>query len=178
MQTHKDLPSQFLASELPITASIVLGSFGSATPFKGAAFDIAIKRDASAAAAQPPAAPTRYGKREPINHIFRTDPTSPPKIITLIFTAAVLAALPVLLIGWLSLGANLNHLSEALGSAPVSHTVFFGSLVLMEGIFFMYYSSWNLFQTLPAAAVVGSVAFFSGTRALSEVQGRRLAGKR
>lgn len=48
----------------------------------------------------------------------------------------------------------------------------------MEGIFFLYYTSWNLFQTLPAAAVVGFVAFLSGSRALSEVQERRLAGLR
>jgi oligosaccharyltransferase complex subunit delta (ribophorin II) len=48
----------------------------------------------------------------------------------------------------------------------------------MEGIFFMYYTSWNLFQTLPAAAVVSAVAFLSGSRALSEVQERRLAGQR
>lgn len=48
----------------------------------------------------------------------------------------------------------------------------------MEGIFFLYYTSWNLFQTLPAAAVVGVVAFVSGSRALSEVQERRLAGLR
>jgi len=48
----------------------------------------------------------------------------------------------------------------------------------MEGIFFLYYSSWNLFQTLPAAGVVGLVAFLSGSKALSEVQSRRLAGER
>jgi oligosaccharyltransferase complex subunit delta (ribophorin II) len=48
----------------------------------------------------------------------------------------------------------------------------------MEGIFFLYYTTWNLFQTMPAAAVVGIVAFVSGSRALSEVQERRLAGLR
>jgi oligosaccharyltransferase complex subunit delta (ribophorin II) len=48
----------------------------------------------------------------------------------------------------------------------------------MEGVFFLYYSSWNLFATLPAAGIVGIVAFLSGTKALGEVQRRRLAGKR
>jgi oligosaccharyltransferase complex subunit delta (ribophorin II) len=42
----------------------------------------------------------------------------------------------------------------------------------------MYYLSWNLFQTLPVAAVVGAVVFVSGSRALTEVQERRLAGQR
>jgi len=50
--------------------------------------------------------------------------------------------------------------------------------VAMEGIFFLYYRNWTLFQTLPAAGVVGLVAFLSGSKALSEVQSRRLAGER
>lgn len=76
------------------------------------------------------------------------------------------------------LGANTNHLGKALGNAPVSHALFYGSILAMEGVFFMYYTVWNLFQTLPVAAVVGFVAFLSGSRALSEVQERRLAGLR
>ena len=69
-------------------------------------------------------------------------------------------------------------MSKAFGSSPVSHAMFFGSILAMEGIFFMYYTSWNLFQTLPGAAVVGLVTFLSGSRALREVQERRLAGLR
>lgn len=42
----------------------------------------------------------------------------------------------------------------------------------------MYYTKWNLFQTLPVAGAVAVVGFVSGTKALSEVQGRRLAGLR
>lgn len=48
----------------------------------------------------------------------------------------------------------------------------------MEGVFFMYYTSWNLFQTLPPALGIGLVTFLSGSRALREVQGRRIAGLR
>lgn len=125
-----------------------------------------------------PEAPVRYAAEKEIHHIFRDDPRSPPMIITLVFAAAVIGALPVLLGVWATLGANANHLSKALSNAPISHALFFGSIVAMEGIFFLYYTSWTLFQTLPAAAVVGSVAFLSGSRALSEVQERRLAGLR
>jgi oligosaccharyltransferase complex subunit delta (ribophorin II) len=63
-------------------------------------------------------------------------------------------------------------------SAPVPHVFFIGSIICLEGIFFMYYTSWNLFQTLPAALAVGAITFISGSRALSEVQGRRLANLR
>lgn len=76
------------------------------------------------------------------------------------------------------LGANLNHLPEALSNAPLSHAAFIGSILALEGIFFLYYSHWKLYQMLPAAGAVGTVAFLSGSRALSEVQSRRLVGKR
>lgn len=125
-----------------------------------------------------PEAPLRFAAEPEIRHIFRDDPKSPPKIITIVFAAAVVAALPVLFGIWATLGANANHLSKALNNAPVSHALFLGSILGMEGIFFLYYTSWTLFQTLPAAGVVGIVAFLSGSRALTEVQERRLAGLR
>ncbi|KAF9734995.1 hypothetical protein PMIN06_009341 [Paraphaeosphaeria minitans] len=174
---HKDLPHQFLTSSKPLPASIVIGSFGSSTAYKAKVFDLNVARDPDAPLAVPEK-PLRYAAEKEIHHIFRDDPRSPPKFITLIFTAAVAAALPGLFIVWATLGANANHLSKALGNAPISHAIFFGSILALEGIFFLYYTTWNLFQTLPAATVVGLVAFISGSRALSEVQERRLAGLR
>ncbi len=73
------------------------------------------------------------------------------------------------------LGANVNHVQKALSAAPLSHAAFFGSVFAMEGVFFMYYTSWNLFQMLPVAGIVGAVAVLSGTKALGEVQSRRNA---
>ena len=90
----------------------------------------------------------------------------------------MLATVPVLLGAWFFLGANIDHFGKAFGASPVSHGMFLGSIVAMEGVFFMYYTVWNLFQTLPVAAVVGVVAYISGSRALTEVQDRRLAGER
>lgn len=176
-QSHKDLPHQFLTSSKPITASIVIGSFGSSAPYKSKAFDLQVTPDPNSPVTVPEA-PLRYAAETEIHHIFRADPKSPPKIITIVFAAAVAAALPVLFGVWAALGANTSHLSKALSDAPVSHALFYGSILAMEGIFFMYYTSWNLFQTLPAAGIVGFVAFLSGSRALTEVQERRLAGLR
>lgn len=76
------------------------------------------------------------------------------------------------------LGANLNHLSKAISAAPVSHTLFFGSIVGMEFVFYMYYTNWNLFQVLPVAGIVSVVGYLSGSGALTEVQERRLNGER
>lgn len=81
-------------------------------------------------------------------------------------------------IQWLVLGANVSHAQKAFSTSPISHAVFFGSIIAIEGTFFIYYSSWNLFQTVPVIGVLGLTAFLSGNKALSEVQGRRLAGER
>ncbi|EMD89603.1 hypothetical protein COCC4DRAFT_29929 [Bipolaris maydis ATCC 48331] len=175
--SHKDLPHQFLTAEKPIAASIVIGSFGSSKPYKSKVFDLNVTRDTSIPLSVPNP-PVRFAAEPEIHHIFRSDPKSPPKVITLVFAAAVAAALPMLLGAWAILGANASHLGKALGNAPVSHALFYSSILAMEGIFFLYYTTWNLFQTLPAAAAVGIVAFLSGSRALSEVQERRLAGLR
>jgi oligosaccharyltransferase complex subunit delta (ribophorin II) len=48
----------------------------------------------------------------------------------------------------------------------------------MEGLYFLYYCSWSLFEVLPLAGAVGLLAFVSGSKALSEVQARRMAGER
>lgn len=79
---------------------------------------------------------------------------------------------------WFALGANLNHAAKAFQSAPISHAVFLGSLLAMQGVFAGYYWSWKLIPTLPVFALVGVVAFLSGSKALGEVQRRRLAGER
>ncbi|KAI1408938.1 Oligosaccharyltransferase subunit Ribophorin II-domain-containing protein [Hypoxylon sp. FL1857] len=174
---HSDLPVQLAIATSPLKASLVLASFGSSEGFQKDIFDVEIKRDPTSA----PIAyekPLRYGRQKEIHHIFRGDPTSPPKVVSLVFVLAVLATVPVLFLSWLALGANISHLPKALGAAPVAHGVFFGSIVAMEGVFYMYYASWNLFQTLPVIGIVGTAAFLSGTKALGEVQSRRLAGER
>jgi oligosaccharyltransferase complex subunit delta (ribophorin II) len=127
-QSHKDLPHQFLTSSKPITASIVIGSFGSSTPYKSKAFDLQVTPDPNSPVTVPEA-PLRYAAETEIHHIFRADPKSPPKIITIVFAAAVAAALPVLFGVWAALGANTSHLSKALSDAPVSHALFYGSIL-------------------------------------------------
>ncbi|KAH8682447.1 Oligosaccharyltransferase subunit Ribophorin II-domain-containing protein [Xylariales sp. PMI_506] len=172
-----DIPVQLLTATTPLKASLVIASFGASAGYNSPVFDIEIKQN-PAAAPIVYEKPLRYGKLEEIHHIFRGDPKSPPKVISLFFSLAVLATIPALFIGWIALGGNLSHLSKALSSAPLSHTVFFGSLVALELVFGLYYVSWNLFQVLPVITLVGAVTFFSGTKALGEVQSRRLAGER
>ena len=191
LQTQKDLPIQLLSSTEPLEASLVLGSFGSTKAAITPVFDLTVRLDPNAPTPNYEA-PLRYGKQPEIHHIFRDDPKSPPKIVSIVFALAVLATVPGLVVGvrtrdqakgendanrsqWTMLGANLTNAQKALGNAPVSHITFFGSIIAMEGVFFLYYTGLSLFSTLPIAGVVGVVAFLSGTKALGEVQSRRLA---
>jgi len=174
--TQDDLPIQFLRSPHPFDAKIIIGSFGNSVAHRGTAFNLRIER--STAAPIPSPEVERYGKLKEIRHIFKPSAKSPPIIVTLVFVVVVLAASPLLVGIWVFLGANLDHLPVALKSASLPHVIFVGSIIGLEGIFFMYYTCWTLFQTLPAVLAVGSITFLSGSRALSEVQGRRLAGLR
>lgn len=180
--------------QTPLKASIVIGSFGNTKPYDSPAFEVKIESD-SPLPSPPREKSVRYGKLDEIHHRFRADPRSPSVLITLPFVLAVIAAVPALFgaVGglnklimytansmgqWGMLGANVNHASKAFGSAPIPYALFLSTVVAMEGTFFMYYKSWNLFQTLPTAIGIGLVAFLSGSRALREVQERRLAGLR
>lgn len=138
LQTQKDLPTQLLSSTGPLDASLIIASFGSSKPYNGKAFDLTIELDSGSPL---PASekPLRYGKLPEIHHIFKSDPKSPPKIITLVFAAAVIAALPILL-GAVSTNiarpifsanellcsgyhsAQISTISLKLSAAPQSHT--------------------------------------------------------
>ncbi|KAI1114932.1 Oligosaccharyltransferase subunit Ribophorin II-domain-containing protein [Nemania sp. NC0429] len=174
---YTDLPVQLATSTAALKASVVLASFGSSQALNKPIFSVTPKPD-PAASPVVYEKPLRYGKREPIHHTFRADPKNPPKIISAFFALAVLATVPALFVGWLTLGANVSHIQHALRNAPIAHGVFFGSLVALEGVFFLYYVNWTLFEILPVVAVVSAATFVSGSKALGEVQSRRLAGQR
>ncbi|KAL8800776.1 MAG: hypothetical protein Q9182_004940 [Xanthomendoza sp. 2 TL-2023] len=91
--SHQDLPVQFLSGSRTLSASLVIASFGSSKPYRNHAFDLKIEFDSSS---PPPSIekPLRYGKLPEIHHVFKSDPKSPSKIITLLFVGAVIAALP------------------------------------------------------------------------------------
>ncbi|RMZ83009.1 hypothetical protein DV737_g1767, partial [Chaetothyriales sp. CBS 132003] len=175
--THADLPTQFLRSTSPITASIVIGSFGSSAGYNGQAFSLKIEHDPKILVGLDEK-PLRYGKLPEIHHVFRPDPKSPNIVIVLFFTFAAAVTLPILVKAYAFLGVNVAHVSKAISDAPLSHVLFLGSIMSIEATFFLYFLSWRLFSVLPILAFLGIVAYVSGSRALTEVQERRLAGLR
>jgi oligosaccharyltransferase complex subunit delta (ribophorin II) len=100
-QAQKDIPVQMLSSRSPLRATILLASSGTdSEAYSNHVFNLKLESD-SAPVASPSA--LRYGKLEEIHHIFRADPKSPPKLISIAFTAAVLVSLPLLLVSVSSL---------------------------------------------------------------------------
>lgn len=92
----------------------MIASFGSSKPYSSKAFDLTVELDSPLPSQEKP---LRYGKLPEIHHQFKADPTSPPKIITVFFTAAVVFTLPVLLATVCSiaqLDSSYNYLHESL----------------------------------------------------------------
>ena len=96
-QSQKEIPVQLLVSAKPLKASIVIASFGSAQGYNAAVFDVEIRTDPTVPAPHYEK-PLRYGKKPEIHHIFRADPRSPPKAVSLLFALAVVATVPALFI--------------------------------------------------------------------------------
>jgi hypothetical protein len=94
-QTQKDLPVQFLRTSHPVDAEIVIGSFGTSKAYRNVAFQLSIDRDPNVPI--PSSEVERYGKLPEIHHIFKTDPRSPPLLVTVSFLLMVLVSFPILL---------------------------------------------------------------------------------
>lgn len=75
-------------------------------------------------------------------------------------------------------GANFSQLPKALGAAPLSHVTFFGSIVGIEAVYFLYHRGMSLGHILVPITILSTTTLLSGMKALGEVQSRRLAGER
>ncbi len=152
LQTHKDLPAQFLRSSSPLSASIVIASFGSSAGYNSEAFPLTIELDPNIPI---PVAekPVRYGKLPEIHHIFRSDPKSPNITISSFFLLAVVATFSPLF-GAVSTGkpwASCILLTIVVGISRRQHQSHFKSHVrrssLARAVRRLYY--WHRRRFLP-----------------------------
>ena len=95
-KTQKDLPVQLLNTSQPLEATLLLASFGTSKPLSTHVFNLDVKVDSNVPLPKYEK-PLRYGKLAEIHHIFKPDPTSGPKIISIFFVLAVLTTVPILL---------------------------------------------------------------------------------
>jgi oligosaccharyltransferase complex subunit delta (ribophorin II) len=132
LKTQKDLPIQLLSSTKPLTATLLLASFGTSQGYSSPVFNLEVKTDPNVALPKYEK-PLRYGKLAEINHIFKPDPRSGPKIVSIFFVLAILATMPILLgavcydstVGNTCTdcrsGYTLEPTSRILGKLPLQH---------------------------------------------------------
>ncbi|CAB4395206.1 Ribophorin II [Rhizophagus irregularis] len=119
----------------------------------------------------------KYGPKPEIHHIFRPDQKLPPTIISYSFVIIVLLPWLFLIGAWIHLGVNISFLTSEPGSLPVIISFLF-TLLAIEILFYNYWTHLNIFQTLSWLSGLSILAFLSGQKALSDVQGWRLKGLR
>ncbi|KAK9472547.1 uncharacterized protein V1510DRAFT_445237 [Dipodascopsis tothii] len=164
----KTVPAPLLTGR-PLNVELVLASFGADAPLRVPVGSVVLP------AVDSPA-PVRYAAQPEIHHTFRPAPRTAPRSITLLFCAAVGAALLGLFVSWAALGLAPNNLAAAAKASPFGHLGFLSALVLLESAFFRFYVGDSVFKLLGSTCVLAPILFVCGSRALREVRTRRLAG--
>ncbi|KAI9477778.1 MAG: Oligosaccharyltransferase subunit Ribophorin II-domain-containing protein [Benjaminiella poitrasii] len=113
-----------------------------------------------------------------IHHVFREAEKMPPAAFSQLFALITLAPWLILIAGWLQLGYTPGKVISELTAGSTVRTAsiiaFLASLVSVEYLFYLYWTKLNLFQTLTYFAGLALITFFTGQRALSSIQARRL----
>ncbi len=102
-----------------------------------------------------------YSPLPEIKHTFRLPESTPPVVVSTVFTALCLAPLALLLVLWLAIGVNFSKFSFSLAGL-----LFHVSLAAIFGLFYCYWTHLNMFQTLRYLLLLGVVALFSGNKLL------------
>jgi len=90
-----------------------------------------------------------------------------------LFTLAVTAGIPLLLVLFTLASANISSFTTAFSEAPFAHGGFFITLVVFEFRLYRYWVDGTLGQILVESVGIAVVAFLTGRAALGEVMRRR-----
>jgi oligosaccharyltransferase complex subunit delta (ribophorin II) len=102
-----------------------------------------------------------------IQHVFAVPEKRPPTTLSTLFTGLTLAPLAFLLIGFLTVGANIRDFPTGVAFLPaVGFQVTFG---LMLALLFQYWLALNMFQALYYAGALAMPLIYFGNRTLRYV---------
>ncbi|XP_076457036.1 dolichyl-diphosphooligosaccharide--protein glycosyltransferase subunit 2-like [Babylonia areolata] len=110
----------------------------------------------------------QYSKKPEIKHMFREPEKRPPAPVSMTFTALVMLPLLILLLLWLKIGVNVSNFPFSVSAI--------GFHVCLAGIFGLYYLYWtqlNMFQTLRYLGILAVPTFLFGNRLLSGIASKR-----
>eukprot|EP00301_Raphidiophrys_heterophryoidea_P023976 c7643_g1_i1.p1 GENE.c7643_g1_i1~~c7643_g1_i1.p1 ORF type:complete len:699 (-),score=187.22 c7643_g1_i1:123-2219(-) len=118
-----------------------------------------------------------YAPLPNIDHKFRQPDRRATDSVASIFTALVLAPVPILLIALLRIGFNFSNTpTDFVGF--VSTILFFCSLGAIVGLLSLYWLSLSIFQALYGLMVLGPFTALVGARALSAIQNAAVAASK
>ncbi|KAJ3163640.1 proteasome regulatory particle base subunit [Geranomyces michiganensis] len=100
-----------------------------------------------------------------IAHTFRPDEKPANKLLSLVFTIAVLVPWVVLLGSYLALSANVKNLFANSLTATFG-SLFIAALAAVMGLYYVYWLRLNLFQLLGYGAIIGFITAAFGRQAL------------
>ncbi|CAG8710473.1 8971_t:CDS:2, partial [Ambispora leptoticha] len=169
----KSAPTELLLGPANYEVNLIIGTFSRNNSIKyrigEAQIDVPEKT-------LPPPSP-RFGPLPEIHHIFGKPERMPPSWLSYGFVLIVFAPWISLIISWSYLNVNLSFLTNA-PNGVISSICFLASLVAIEILFYNYWTHLNIFQTLSWLSGLSLLAFFTGQKALSDIQGWRLKGLR
>lgn len=118
----------------------------------------------------------QYALRPEIQHQFRAPAKRAPDSIATVFTALSVAPLGIFLLLVLArVGFNFAYYPSGLDS--ILALVFHGLVFAMLAVIFLYWVQFTIFQALSYLLVLGAAATLIGSRVLSAVVSKRIAGK-
>ncbi|CAO3651952.1 unnamed protein product [Cunninghamella blakesleeana] len=114
-----------------------------------------------------------------IHHQFRPSERMPSPSFSKLFALLTLSPWLLLLVGWLSVGTTPKAIVSGLTSQRgIWILSFVSSLLVTEYIFYLYWTRWNIFETMTYVAVWSLVLFVTGQRALTSIQLYRLSNNK
>ncbi|XP_060564168.1 dolichyl-diphosphooligosaccharide--protein glycosyltransferase subunit 2-like [Ruditapes philippinarum] len=114
----------------------------------------------------------QYAKKPEIKHMFREPEKRPSKTVSLAFTGLVLVPFAILFICWMKIGVNISNFPFS-----VSAIGFHVCLGALFGLYYMYWTTFNMFDTLRYLGLLGIPTFIFGNRLLSSIAARRKGEK-
>ncbi|KAG6811844.1 hypothetical protein H0H92_005576 [Tricholoma furcatifolium] len=154
-------------SDAPLKVTLLIGS-PIHSPLRVDLFDLVVP-----ASQPPPVHPDEatFHLLPELHHTFRPDAKLPPRPISLLFSAVVLAPWVVLLGLWSQITIRVPNLSSP------SVFPFIATLGAFEGLLVWYWVDLKLGQVLSYGAVLGLVTVLAGKQALSKIGESRLGRK-
>ncbi|KAI8074960.1 Oligosaccharyltransferase subunit Ribophorin II-domain-containing protein [Gongronella butleri] len=116
-----------------------------------------------------------------IHHQFRAAETMPATWFSQLFALVTLSPWLLLVVGWSLIGITPNSVVSGLSNRERGGAHWIVAFVVALGVtdymFYLYWTRWNIFETLKYTAVWGLVLFAVGQRALSVLYDHRVAAE-